>query len=121
MIANATGCSSIWGGSAPATPYTVNREGKGPAWANSLFEDNAEYGYGMLLATEQRRSALAEKVRKLIEIPYCDERIVETGKDWLENMNSGAASKEPSRKFIEALRVAEKDCDCEACTLAREI
>ena len=55
LISNATGCSSIWGGSAPATPYTVNKEGHGPAWANSLFEDNAEHGYGMYLGTEQRR------------------------------------------------------------------
>ena len=121
LIANATGCSSIWGGSAPSTPYTVNREGKGPAWANSLFEDNAEYGYGMHLATEQRRAALAEKVRKLIEIPYCDERIVETGKEWLESMNSGAASKAASKKFVEALKLEKDDCSCEACTLAREI
>ncbi len=60
-IANATGCSSIWGGSAPSTPYTVNKEGKGPAWANSLFEDNAEYGYGMYLAQDHMRKAAIEK------------------------------------------------------------
>ena len=58
MIANATGCSSIWGGSAPSTPYTVNHEGKGPSWANSLFEDNAEYGLGQHLAVEQIRGCL---------------------------------------------------------------
>ena len=62
-IANATGCSSIWGGSAPSTPYTVNKEGKGPAWANSLFEDNAEYGYGMYLAQEHMRKAAIEQNR----------------------------------------------------------
>ncbi|NLM62016.1 MAG: pyruvate:ferredoxin (flavodoxin) oxidoreductase [Clostridiales bacterium] len=121
LIANATGCSSIWGGSAPSTPYTVNREGKGPAWANSLFEDNAEFGYGMLLATQQRRLAVAEKVRKLIEIPYCDEAIVEAGKAWLESMNDGEASKKASADLVEALRVQKDDCSCEACTLAREI
>lgn len=59
FIANATGCSSIWGGSAPSTPYTVNKEGKGPAWQNSLFEDNAEFGYGMYLAISTRRKRLA--------------------------------------------------------------
>ena len=71
-IANATGCSSIWGGSAPSVPYTVNKEGKGPAWANSLFEDNAEFGLGMLHGVKQRRKALKEKVARLAEIPYAD-------------------------------------------------
>ena len=61
-IANATGCSSIWGGSAPSTPYTVNKKGLGPAWANSLFEDNAEYGYGMYLAQNTIRNSLIAKV-----------------------------------------------------------
>ena len=61
-IANATGCSSIWGGSAPSTPYTVNKEGKGPAWANSLFEDNAEYGYGMFLAQASLRQRVVSVI-----------------------------------------------------------
>ncbi|MDP4152121.1 MAG: pyruvate:ferredoxin (flavodoxin) oxidoreductase [Bacillota bacterium] len=65
MIANATGCSSIWGGSSPSTPYTVNKKGYGPAWANSLFEDNAEFGYGMYLATNHRRAKLIEAMEKL--------------------------------------------------------
>ncbi|NLL34486.1 MAG: pyruvate:ferredoxin (flavodoxin) oxidoreductase [Clostridiales bacterium] len=121
IIANATGCTSIWGGSAPATPYTVNREGKGPAWANSLFEDNAEFGFGMLLATEARREALVAKVQKLIEIPYCDERIIETGKAWLETMNDGDASKQSAKDFVEALNLQKDDCGCEACALAREV
>ena len=64
-IANATGCSSIWGGSAPSTPYTVNKDGKGPAWANSLFEDNAEYGYGMYLAQSTIRNRTIAKVLEL--------------------------------------------------------
>ena len=64
MIANATGCSSIYGGSAPTCPYTVNKEGHGPAWANSLFEDNAEFGFGMNLAVTQRREKLADTVRR---------------------------------------------------------
>ena len=67
IIANATGCSSIYGGSAPTCPYTVNEEGHGPAWANSLFEDNAEFGYGMALAYMQRRAALKDKVAKALE------------------------------------------------------
>ena len=75
----------------------------------------------MLLATKQRREGLAAKVRKLVEIPYCDETIVETGKVWLENMESGEGSKAASKKFVEALKVQKPDCTCEACTLAREI
>jgi pyruvate-ferredoxin/flavodoxin oxidoreductase len=67
IVANATGCSSIWGGSAPWCPYGINPEGHGPAWGNSLFEDNAEYGYGMLLATIQRR----KKVCVIVEIKMC--------------------------------------------------
>ena len=66
MIANATGCSSIWGGSAPSTPYTCNHEGKGPSWANSLFEDNAEYGLGQHLAVEQIRGKLVEDIQNLL-------------------------------------------------------
>ncbi len=68
MIANATGCSSIWGGSAPTTPYTVNHEGKGPAWANSLFEDNAEFGYGMYLGVKQIRNKIEEDMQELISM-----------------------------------------------------
>ena len=70
IIANATGCSSIWGGSAPSTPYTVGRNGKGPAWANSLFEDNAEFGLGMKLAVEQRRAKLIDLVQALLAGKY---------------------------------------------------
>ena len=72
IIANATGCSSIYGGSAPTCPYTVNEDGHGPAWANSLFEDNAEFGFGMQIGIKQRREKLADTVRKLIAIPYCE-------------------------------------------------
>ena len=66
FIANATGCSSIWGNSSPSTPYTVNEKGQGPAWDNSLFEDNAEFGYGMYLATKALREGLKEKVEALM-------------------------------------------------------
>ena len=70
IVANATGCSSIYGGSAPTCPYTTNDEGHGPAWANSLFEDNAEFGFGMNLAISQRRDKLAETVKKLIAVDW---------------------------------------------------
>jgi pyruvate-ferredoxin/flavodoxin oxidoreductase len=95
-IANATGCSSIWGGSMPSTPYTVNKNGKGPAWANSLFEDNAEFGYGMLLAQQAMRSGLKEKVEALSEKTSSDDvkaaiaRYVDTFEIGREN--SGATS-----------------------------
>ena len=82
-IANATGCSSIWGNSSPSTPYTVNDEGRGPAWANSLFEDNAEFGYGMLLAQKALRNGLKAKVEELVEKGDNPE-VVEAGKEWLE-------------------------------------
>ena len=72
MIANATGCSSIWGGSAPSTPYTVNHEGKGPSWANSLFEDNAEFGYGMMLGVKQMRNKIAETMQTLLTMDICE-------------------------------------------------
>ncbi|MDR0325237.1 MAG: pyruvate:ferredoxin (flavodoxin) oxidoreductase, partial [Oscillospiraceae bacterium] len=102
-IANATGCSSIWGGSAPSTPYTVNKKGKGPAWANSLFEDNAEYGFGFMLAVEQRRNKLAEEVRKMIEPDYCDAGLKAAGKAWLDAMYDGEASKAASDALIAEL------------------
>ena len=79
MVANATGCSSIYGGSAPTCPYTVNDKGHGPAWANSLFEDNAEFGFGMNLAVNQRRAKLAENVEKLIAIDWVTDDIDDDG------------------------------------------
>ena len=82
IIANATGCSSIYGGSAPTCPYTVNEEGHGPAWANSLFEDNAEFGYGMALAYIQRRAALKDKVAKALEAGYCSGALKEALEKW---------------------------------------
>ena len=90
-IANATGCSSIWGGSSPSTPYTVNKAGKGPAWANSLFEDNAEFGYGMLLAQQAMRNSLKNKIAKLAadadkaEVKEACNAYVDTYNDSCEN------------------------------------
>ncbi len=97
ILANATGCSSIYGGSAPTCPYTVNAEGHGPAWANSLFEDNAEFGLGMALATKQRRAKLADLVSKLAETnadakPLCDA--------WLAGMDDAKASKAAGKDLL---------------------
>ena len=101
MIANATGCSSIWGGSAPSTPYTVNHEGKGPSWANSLFEDNAEFGLGMLLGVEQIRNKISDVMQELVTMDICEEaRAVFT--EWLENKEDANGSQVAAKK-VEAL------------------
>ena len=91
LIANATGCSSIYGGSAPTCPYSVNQRGQGPAWGNSLFEDNAEFGLGMHLAINQRRARLADTVRSLMA--DLDEPGAALCRDWLEHMDDGEASR----------------------------
>jgi len=105
FIANATGCSSIWGGGAPVTPYTTNTEGRGPAWANSLFEDNAEFGFGMAVAMKQRRAGLAAKVGKLLEHEWLgsDSPVRKAAENWLEAMDDGEKSKAASKEFEEAL------------------
>jgi pyruvate-ferredoxin/flavodoxin oxidoreductase len=110
IIANATGCSSIYGGSAPSCPYTVNEEGHGPAWANSLFEDNAEYGLGMELAVTQRREKLADLIREAMKAGVSKE-LKESFKQWLDNMYDGDKSKEHGRKIEELteLEMLEKD------------
>ncbi len=108
VIANATGCSSIYGGSSPTCPYTTNKEGKGPAWANSLFEDNAEFGYGMNLAYTTRREALKGKV---ISLSNADANTKEACDGWIEAFNDREASKVASKKLIE---VAEKSATAEA-------
>src|SRR5699024_4267532 len=88
-IANATGCSSIWGNSSPSTPYTVNAKGQGPAWSNSLFEDNAEFGYGMLLAQKAIRSGLKTKVESVMANENASEEVKAACKEWLDTFNSG--------------------------------
>ena len=111
MIANATGCSSIWGGSAPSTPYTTNHEGKGPAWANSLFEDNAEFGYGMFLAADQMRKKIASNMESLISMDIAEE-YKEVFKNWLENKDNGELSKVSSREVERVLsenNIEDKD------------
>ncbi|RDY24962.1 pyruvate:ferredoxin (flavodoxin) oxidoreductase [Romboutsia maritimum] len=107
MIANATGCSSIWGGSYPATPYTVNHEGKGPSWANSLFEDNAEFGYGMYLAVKHTRQKLQEVMEELLTMDICEEsRVAFT--EWLNNKDDAQASLVASQKVLAVLANADK-------------
>lgn len=103
MIANATGCSSIWGASAPSIAYTTNAEGKGPAWANSLFEDNAEYGYGMYLGVSQMRDKLEELMRKAMDSDIRDE-IKGAFDEWIKNKHDADGSKKASKKITELLK-----------------
>ena len=111
IIANATGCSSIYGGSAPTCPYTKNAKGHGPAWANSLFEDNAEFGYGMNIATDQRRAKLAQDMSELIALGVADDTKA-MFEAWIESMNDTEGSKkasEPIKAAIDALAANEAD------------
>ncbi len=108
MIANATGCSSIWAGSAPSTPYTKDKNGRGPAWANSLFEDNAEYGYGMLLGTKQRREKVAAMALALKDAT-ASEGLKAAIDSWLNNMNNGNASKAASAELVAQLEAEGSD------------
>ncbi len=108
FIANATGCSSIWGGSAPSMPYTVNKDGHGPAWANSLFEDNAEFGLGMATAVNSRRNRLAAAIAELAEKECADEAAREAAKAWLENKDDPEQSKLAGEQLVKALEA----CGC---------
>ena len=107
IIANATGCSSIYGGSSPTCPYTKNEKGHGPAWANSLFEDNAEFGYGMRVAAEQREALLAQKMDEIMEAGCADE-LKAAFEFWKENRKNGEASKEAAEKIKALLPEAIK-------------
>ena len=123
-ISNATGCSSIWGGPAATSPYTVNKDGHGPAWANSLFEDNAEHGLGFYYGQKALRDRLTEQTKALIAIDYADESIKTAGQAWLDTMADGTANAEATKAYVAALEavMAENgDCGCDACKLAREI
>ena len=111
MISNATGCSSIWGGPAATSPYTVNKEGKGPAWANSLFEDNAEHGLGMYLGQKKIRDDLAEDIRYIAENGK-DPAKVAAAKKYLETYNDGEANQAATAEFL-AVMEAKPACDCE--------
>jgi pyruvate-ferredoxin/flavodoxin oxidoreductase len=140
-IANATGCSSIWGGSAPSTPYTVTKEGKGPAWANSLFEDNAEYGYGFFLANLALRKRLASLVEELLGLGWGWKPMLEAAQRWLDTLHDGEQNPAAAQAFIAALEdgvdveeaaflgtpyekfwdPAHQYCTCPVCQKAREI
>ena len=111
MISNATGCSSIWGGPAATSPYTVNKEGKGPAWANSLFEDNAEHGLGMYLGQKKIRDDLAEDIRYIAENGKDPEKVA-AAKKYLETYNDGEANQTATAEFL-AVMEAKPACDCE--------
>ena len=146
-ISNATGCSSIWGGPAATSPYATTNEGKGPAWANSLFEDNAEHGLGMYLGQNAIRNRLAAKTRALIDVAWCTAAIKEAGQKWLDTMEDGQANAAATKAYVAALEagictvdelIASSDpkfqahgkelkaagkqfCDCDACKLVEEI
>ncbi len=107
-IANATGCSSIWGNSSPSTPYTVNAKGQGPAWSNSLFEDNAEFGYGMLLAQKALRNGLKTKVEDVVANGD-NEAVKVAGQEWLDTFSSGVLNGPATDKLVAALEA----CGCE--------
>ncbi|MDO4336675.1 MAG: pyruvate:ferredoxin (flavodoxin) oxidoreductase [Eubacteriales bacterium] len=110
-IANATGCSSIWGNSSPSTPYTVNAKGQGPAWANSLFEDNAEFGYGMLLAQKAIRDGLKTKVAALLDCDCCGEDVKAAAQEWLDTFSVGATNGAATDKLVAACEA----CGCDEC------
>ena len=118
IVANATGCSSIYGGSAPTCPYTVNKQGHGPAWANSLFEDNAEFGFGMNLATTHRRERLADLIRQLAE--GCGDEVKAICNAWLENRDDAEGSRKAAPAVV---KMAEEcmNCGCECDEICKEI
>ena len=110
-IANATGCSSIWGNSSPSTPYTVNAKGQGPAWSNSLFEDNAEFGYGMLLAQNALRDGLKEKVEAVMANEKASAEVKEACQNWLDTFGCGATNGTATDKLVSVL----EGVDCDIC------
>ena len=144
-ISNATGCSSIWGGPAATSPYCTNKDGHGPAWCNSLFEDNAEHGLGMFTGQNKIREDLADKTRQLIAVEWARPELKAAAQAWLDTMADGTANAEPAKAYVKALeesistveelaaipQFAEHAaqlkakgallCDCEACTLAADI
>ena len=122
-VSNATGCSSIWGGPAATSPYCMDKNGKGVAWANSLFEDNAENGYGMYLGQKVLREKYIEAVKELIAVPYVDEDIAAAGKEFLDTVNNGEKNSAAAEKLIAAINAnpSVPTCECDACKLARKV
>jgi pyruvate-ferredoxin/flavodoxin oxidoreductase len=109
MVANATGCSSIYGGSAPSTPYCTNAKGEGPAWANSLFEDNAEFGLGMLTGVRKLRDRIELRMKSAIESKAVSDSTSAAFKEWIESRENADASKAASVKVVEALKGEKSD------------
>ena len=110
-IANATGCSSIWGNSSPSTPYTMNSKGQGPAWSNSLFEDNAEFGYGMLLAQKAIRKRLKEEVETVAASEQASAEVKAVCQEYLDTFACGITNGDATDKLVAAL----DGCDCDTC------
>ena len=110
-IANATGCSSIWGNSSPSTPYTMNSKGQGPAWSNSLFEDNAEFGYGMLLAQKAIRKRLKEEVETVAASEQASAEVKAACQEYLDTFACGITNGDATDKLVAAL----DGCDCDIC------
>ena len=120
IVANATGCSSIYGGSSPTCPYTTNKQGHGPAWANSLFEDNAEFGYGMQLAYKARRATLKEKIEKLADLWTEWAEGKAACQAWINGMDDAETSKTAAAALLKCIEEC-KDCGCECDALEKEI
>ena len=111
IIANATGCTSIYGFSFPFNPYSVNSRGQGPAWANSLFEDNAEFGFGMVVAIAQRRDKIIDNLKLVLDNDKCTADLKEAGQAWLDNASDVDKSHTCGAALSAAL--AKVDCECE--------
>ena len=144
-ISNATGCSSIWGGPGATSPYCTDKNGHGPAWCNSLFEDNAEHGFGMYVGQEKIREDLMAKTEQLIAIEWTQPALKEAAQKWLNTKDDGNANAEATKEYVAALQAniatvdelaavpkfaehaaelkakGEKFCDCDACKLVAEI
>ncbi len=120
-ISNATGCSSIWGGPAATSPYTTNERGHGPTWVNSLFEDNAENGYGLYLGQRALRARLERLTKELVAIDYATAEIKSTAQAWMDSFNDGKANAEATDAYIAALEEGNEKCGCPACELCDNI
>ncbi|WP_301702507.1 thiamine pyrophosphate-dependent enzyme, partial [uncultured Muribaculum sp.] len=117
IVANATGCSSIYSGSVPSTPYTKDENGRGPAWANSLFEDFCEFGLGMNIANEKMRERLDAAMRGVLDCPVCSEEIKALATNWLDEKNDAAKSREIADKLVPLMEA----CGCDACKKVLEL
>jgi pyruvate-ferredoxin/flavodoxin oxidoreductase len=117
MIANATGCTSIYSGSAPSTPYTKNAEGHGPAWANSLFEDNAEYGMGMNIGSEVMRNRVERFMKEGLECPNCSDEMKVLFREWIDNRGNVAKTREITDKLVPMM----EKCSCKICNKLLEL